>query len=129
ITALYPGMTVLLARWVLGERMRWRQRAGLLLAAAGVVLLTALSPLISAVAGVLEDQAADLEVELLRVRQVLDPFERLVLPRGLQDELSVAEDPPRRGPLERHVRHLGQRHHLHLTGDQPGRENEPLRGD
>ena len=40
ITSLYPGMTVLLARWVLGERMRWMQRAGLLLAAAGVVLLT-----------------------------------------------------------------------------------------
>jgi len=40
ITALYPGMTVLLARWVLGERMRWLQRAGLLLAAAGVILLT-----------------------------------------------------------------------------------------
>ncbi len=40
ITALYPGMTVLLARWVLGERMRWIQRAGLLLAAVGVVLLT-----------------------------------------------------------------------------------------
>jgi drug/metabolite transporter (DMT)-like permease len=39
ITSLYPGMTVLLARWVLGERMRWLQRAGLLLAAAGVVLL------------------------------------------------------------------------------------------
>jgi drug/metabolite transporter (DMT)-like permease len=41
ITALYPGMTVLLARFVLGERMRWIQRAGLLLAAAGVVLVTA----------------------------------------------------------------------------------------
>jgi drug/metabolite transporter (DMT)-like permease len=41
ITALYPGMTVLLARWLLGERMRWLQRAGLLLAATGVVLLTA----------------------------------------------------------------------------------------
>ena len=40
ITSLYPGMTVLLARWVLGERMRWLQRAGLLLAAAGVMLLT-----------------------------------------------------------------------------------------
>ena len=40
ITSLYPGMTVLLARWVLGERMRWLQRLGLLLAAAGVVLLT-----------------------------------------------------------------------------------------
>jgi drug/metabolite transporter (DMT)-like permease len=47
ITALYPGMTVLLARWVLGERMRWIQRAGLLLAAVGVVLLTLLSPLAS----------------------------------------------------------------------------------
>jgi drug/metabolite transporter (DMT)-like permease len=41
ITSLYPGMTVLLARWLLGERMRRLQRAGLLLAAAGVVLLTA----------------------------------------------------------------------------------------
>ena len=40
ITSLYPGMTVLLARWVLGERLDWLQRAGLLLAAAGVVLLT-----------------------------------------------------------------------------------------
>ena len=41
ITALYPGMTVLLARFVLGERMRWLQRAGLLLAAVGVVLVAA----------------------------------------------------------------------------------------
>ena len=40
ITSLYPGMTLLLARWVLGERMRWLQRGGLLLAAAEVVLLT-----------------------------------------------------------------------------------------
>jgi drug/metabolite transporter (DMT)-like permease len=40
VTSLYPGMTVLLARWVLGERMRWLQRAGLVLAAVGVVLLT-----------------------------------------------------------------------------------------
>jgi uncharacterized membrane protein len=40
ITSLYPGTTVLLARWLLGERMRWLQRAGLLLAAVGVVLLT-----------------------------------------------------------------------------------------
>ena len=41
ITALYPGMTVLLARFVLGERMRLVQRAGLLLAGLGVVLVTA----------------------------------------------------------------------------------------
>jgi drug/metabolite transporter (DMT)-like permease len=41
ITSLYPGVTVLLARLLLGERMRWLQRAGLLLAAVGVVLVTA----------------------------------------------------------------------------------------
>jgi len=40
ITSLYPGMTVLLARLVLRERMRLVQRIGLLLAAAGVVLVT-----------------------------------------------------------------------------------------
>jgi drug/metabolite transporter (DMT)-like permease len=40
ITSLYPGVTVLLARVFLGERMRWLQRAGLLLAAVGVVLVT-----------------------------------------------------------------------------------------
>jgi drug/metabolite transporter (DMT)-like permease len=41
ITSLYPGITVLLARLLLNERMRSVQRAGLLLAAVGVVLLTA----------------------------------------------------------------------------------------
>jgi drug/metabolite transporter (DMT)-like permease len=40
ITSLYPGMTVLLARLLLGERMQRLQRAGLLLAAVGVVLVT-----------------------------------------------------------------------------------------
>ncbi len=40
ITALYPGMTVLLARFVLGERMRWLQRIGLGLAGAGLALVT-----------------------------------------------------------------------------------------
>lgn len=40
ITSLYPGITVLLARLLLGERMRHLQQAGLLLAAAGVVLVT-----------------------------------------------------------------------------------------
>ena len=44
ITSLYPGMTVLLARVLLGERMRWVQRTGLLLAAVGVILV-ALLPL------------------------------------------------------------------------------------
>jgi len=41
LTALYPGVTVLLARVLLGERMRWVQRVGLCLAAVGVVLVTA----------------------------------------------------------------------------------------
>ena len=41
ITSLYPGVTVLLARLTLGERMRSIQQAGLALAAVGVVLLTA----------------------------------------------------------------------------------------
>jgi len=40
VTALYPGMTVLLARFVLGERMRWVQRIGLILAGVGLVLVT-----------------------------------------------------------------------------------------
>jgi drug/metabolite transporter (DMT)-like permease len=40
ITALFPGVTVLLARLVLGERLGWVQRAGLALAAAGVLLVT-----------------------------------------------------------------------------------------
>ena len=41
ITSLYPGITVLLARLTLGERMRSVQRAGLALAAAGIILITA----------------------------------------------------------------------------------------
>jgi drug/metabolite transporter (DMT)-like permease len=40
LTSLYPGVTVLLARVVLGERMRWARRAGLVLAAAGILLVT-----------------------------------------------------------------------------------------
>jgi drug/metabolite transporter (DMT)-like permease len=40
ISSLYPGITVLLARVVLGERMRAVQLAGLALAAAGVALVT-----------------------------------------------------------------------------------------
>jgi len=40
LTSLYPGVTVVLARIVLGERMLWMQRLGLLLAAAGVILVT-----------------------------------------------------------------------------------------
>ncbi len=39
LTSLYPGITVLLARLVLRERMHAVQRIGLLLAAAGVVLV------------------------------------------------------------------------------------------
>ena len=40
ITALHPGITVLLARLVLGEKMRWLQRIGLVLAGAGLILVT-----------------------------------------------------------------------------------------
>jgi len=39
LAALYPGVTVLLARVVLGERLRWVQRAGLALAAIGILLV------------------------------------------------------------------------------------------
>jgi drug/metabolite transporter (DMT)-like permease len=41
LTSLYPGVTVLLARFVLGERLGWAGRAGLALAATGIVLVTA----------------------------------------------------------------------------------------
>jgi uncharacterized membrane protein len=40
LTSLYPGITVLLARVVLRERMQTVQRLGLLLAGAGIVLIT-----------------------------------------------------------------------------------------
>jgi drug/metabolite transporter (DMT)-like permease len=41
LASLYPGITVLLARVVLGERLRWLQRAGLGLAAIGILLVAA----------------------------------------------------------------------------------------
>jgi drug/metabolite transporter (DMT)-like permease len=40
LTSLYPGVTVVLARFVLAERLRVIQVIGLLLAAAGVVMVT-----------------------------------------------------------------------------------------
>jgi drug/metabolite transporter (DMT)-like permease len=40
LTSLYPGVTVVLARFVLGERLRVTQVIGLLLAAAGVLMVT-----------------------------------------------------------------------------------------
>jgi len=39
MASLYPGVTVLLARVVLGERLRWVQRAGLAIAGLGVLLI------------------------------------------------------------------------------------------
>jgi uncharacterized membrane protein len=39
LASLYPGVTVLLARVLLGERLRWVQRAGLALAAIGILLV------------------------------------------------------------------------------------------
>jgi drug/metabolite transporter (DMT)-like permease len=39
MASLYPGVTVLLARVVLGERLRWIQRAGLAIAALGILLI------------------------------------------------------------------------------------------
>jgi drug/metabolite transporter (DMT)-like permease len=41
LASLYPGVTVLLARLALGERLRWAQRAGLGLAAIGIILVAA----------------------------------------------------------------------------------------
>ncbi len=41
LASLYPGVTVLLASLVLGERLRWVQRAGLGLAAVGIALVMA----------------------------------------------------------------------------------------
>ena len=41
LASLYPGITVLLARVILGERLHWAQRTGLGLAAIGVILLAA----------------------------------------------------------------------------------------
>jgi drug/metabolite transporter (DMT)-like permease len=78
ITSLYPGITVLLARLLLGERLRPRQRAGLLLAAVGVLLVT-VQRLIGAFFLLLEDQPAHFQVQLLGVGQVIDVAQRLVL--------------------------------------------------
>lgn len=40
LTSLYPASTVLLARFVLGERTGWAQRAGLVLAAAAIAMIS-----------------------------------------------------------------------------------------
>jgi drug/metabolite transporter (DMT)-like permease len=41
LASLYPGVTVLMARVLLGERLRWAQRAGLGLAVIGIILVAA----------------------------------------------------------------------------------------
>jgi uncharacterized membrane protein len=41
LASLYPGITVLLARVMLGERLRWAQRTGFGLAAIGIILVAA----------------------------------------------------------------------------------------
>src|ERR1700722_10688028 len=64
-------------------------------------------------ARVLEDQAAHLDIELLRIGQVIDCAERLVLAGRLDDERAESEQPANWRPLEAHIRDLGQRHHAH----------------
>ena len=54
------------------------------------VLYDSLS-LIVAGSGILEDQAAYLDVELLRIGQVVDPVECLILPGRLDDERAETE--------------------------------------
>jgi drug/metabolite transporter (DMT)-like permease len=180
ITSLYPGVTVLLARFLLGERMRWLQRAGLLLAAVGVVLVTVLprlTVLVRVLAGVpgrhdqvrdelaqhglqlvhdglqpvqlmlggalgasrgpgtvilvcfLEDQPAHLEIQLFGVREVIHVAQCLVLPGRLHDELAVPEYLAHRRPVEAHVGHLGQRHHVRPAVREALNQQQPLRRD
>ena len=85
--------------------------------------------LVRALLFVLEDQPAHLKVELLGIGEVIDDAQRLVLAGRFQDELAVPQDPAQRGPLEAHVRHLGERHHVHFLRDQAGRQQHPLRRD
>ena len=80
ITSLYPGTTVLLARLLLGERLGPMQRAGLLLDAVGVLLVT-VQRLVGAFFLLLEDQPAHFQVQLLGVGQVIDVAQRLILAR------------------------------------------------
>src|SRR5579875_1663676 len=56
--------------------------------------------------GVLEDPPADQAVQLLRVRNVIDFAQRLVLAGGLHHELAVPEQAPGKGAVEAHVRDL-----------------------
>jgi predicted NBD/HSP70 family sugar kinase len=76
-----------------------------------------------------EHQSAHLEVELLRVGEEFDVAHPAVHTRRENLELAVAQEPACRGPPELDVRHLGERNHVHLFGDQAGRQHQPLRRD
>jgi hypothetical protein len=64
---------------------------------------------VAIVALVFEEQAADLKVKLLRIREVVNPAHSLIQAGGLDYELSVSQQPTRRRPPEAHIRHLDER--------------------
>src|SRR5262249_42828393 len=85
-----------------------------------------LNPLIVAVALVLEDQPAHLEIKLLGIGQEVYRLQRLLLAGRLDDELAVSEYPAPGRPLEAHIGHFGERHHIDGPGENAGGEKQPL---